>query len=127
MFLNLSNHPLEKWAPSQLMAAREMGAGVIASMKFPNVPPTATTEEVAEMARLLTAEIAFEHPQAGEFGTSRVAMVQGEFSLTWEMTRRLIALGWTVVVACSDRAVTDNADGTKTVNFEFVQFRAVRN
>lgn len=117
MFLNLSNHPLEKWSPAQLLAARELGGGAIDTIKFPNVPPAASTEEVAEMAKLLTAMIVRDFAEPG------VAMVQGEFSLTWEMTRRLLALGWMVVVATSERKVVEAPDGTKTVNFEFVQFR----
>jgi hypothetical protein len=121
MFLNLSNHPLEKWSPAQLLAARELGGGAIDTIKFPNVPPAASTEEVAEMAKSLTAMI------VGAFVEPGVAMVQGEFSMTWEMTRRLLALGWSGVVATSDRKVIEGADGTKTVTFEFVQFRAVRN
>ena len=119
MFLNLSNHPLEKWSHEQLLAARELGGGEIDTIKFPNVPPAASTDEVAEIAKSLTAMIVGDYSEAG------VAMVQGEFSLTWEMTRRLLALGWTVVVATSDRKVVDNPDGTKTVNFEFVQFRTI--
>ncbi len=127
MFLNISNHPLEKWSPEQLMAARSLGHGVIASQKFPNVPPSYTMEEVAAMAKGLVADVEKDYPQTGEFLTPpRIAMIQGEFSLTWELTRRLHALGWRVVVACSERNVIDNPDGTKTVRFQFVQFREVR-
>ena len=117
-FLNISNHPKEKWSPEQVAAANELGNGNIVNCPFPNVHPMATTEEVTEMSRQFVA---------GLFQPAKVdaAMVQGEFSLTHELTRMLIALGWPVYVACSERRV-EEVDGKKVVTFEFVQFRRIR-
>ena len=121
MFLNISNHPMTKWAAEQLAAARELGNGMIEYIQFPNVPPTATTEEVCEIAKRLVSQIIETNPTPG------VAMVQGEFTLTYELSRRLMGLGWTVVVATTERKVVEGEGGTKTATFEFIQFRALRN
>ena len=121
MFLNISNHPKTKWTPDQLAAAERFpceGNFVIDS-PFPNVPPTATTEEVHQMALQFVAGL----PHAAKCDA---VMVQGEFSLTYELTRMLLALGWRVVVATSDRKV-EEVDGKKIVTFQFVQFREIRN
>lgn len=118
MFLNLSNHPVAKWSPKQLEAAEKLGNHVI-DVPFPNVASTATTEDVAEMAKSIVAGL----PPSYKID---YAMVQGESTLCWELWRRLIAFGWTVVVACSERQV-EEVDGKKVVTFEFIQFRTLRN
>ena len=117
MFINISNHPSSKWSPAQLAAA----GGKVVDIPFPNVPPTATPAEVEEMAQRLLDEVA----KHGFFHT-HTAMVQGEFSLTYALTGMLIRLGTEVVVATSfERKSVENPDGSKTVVFEFVQFRRI--
>lgn len=115
--LNISNHPSTKWTAAQVNAAKALDGREVVDFPFPNVPPTATIEDVMSLARdMLTKALA-----TGE----RVAMVQGEFSLTFGLTRMLLMGGVGVVVATTERKVIENADGTKTVTFEFVQFRPV--
>jgi len=121
MFLNISNHPSAKWSAAQRAAAEILGTSIV-DVPFPNVPPTATTAEVVELARSLVAGL--RQPIAG---ASDHAMVQGEASLCWELSRRLIALGWRVCVATTERTVVEGEGGTKTVTFGFVQFRLLRN
>jgi len=99
MFVNISNHPLEKWGAEQLAEANRLGGGMVHSIQFPNVPPTATSEDVTELAKGVVATLANENP-----GT---AMVQGEASLCFELSRMLLVLGW-------------------TATFQFVQFRQLR-
>jgi len=121
MFLNISNHPSTKWVPRQLAAAQVLGT-TVQDVPFPNVPPFATTEEVAELAKALVAGL--RQPIAG---ASDHAMVQGEASLCWELSRRLIALGWHVCVATTERTVVEGEGGQKTATFQFCQFRLLRN
>ena len=125
MFLNITNHPSDKWSDEQTEAALVLGQEVM-DIPFPNVPPIATTEAVMAVAQTLVATLAHIGPNAD----GRFALVQGEASLTFELSRMLLALGWRVVVACSDRKVVERVreDGTteKTSVFEFKQFRALR-
>jgi len=118
MFVNISNHPSSKWPQAQFQAAIEKG-GPIRDIPFPNVPPTASTEDVRAMANTLASKI----------NPGDIVMVQGEFSLTFELSRQLVAKGSQVVVACSERRSIEqpNPDGsvTKTAVFDFCQFRAL--
>jgi hypothetical protein len=126
MFYNISNHPSSKWAPEQLTAARALG-GEVRDVPFPNVPPTACASQVEELARdLLSPMLVNRRREAGD-----VFMVQGEFSLTYVVTRLLLSAGRKVVVACTERKVQEREVGggkvEKTAVFEFVQFREVVN
>jgi hypothetical protein len=116
MFLNISNHASAKWSEAQLNAARKFG-GEIKDVQFPNVSPGVSTEEVMTMAQSIVEVVINDEPG--------IAMVQGEFSLTFELSRMLLALGWQVVVATTERKVVEVAN-VKTTTFEFVQFRALR-
>lgn len=118
-FVNISNHPSNKWSEKQLSAATQTWGEVI-DIAFPNVPSLAGRERVLEMASLILEQIP---------ATAKAVMVQGEFSLTYHITKALIEKGATVVVACSDRNVKETVlpDGTtkKDVVFEFAGFRQV--
>lgn len=116
MFLNISNHVSSKWSSEQLAAAKELG-GEVRDIPFPAVPPTATTAEVHQMADELIY-----YEMAG-MAIPPVVMVQGEMTLTHYLVSELKARDWCVVAACSERNTIENPDGTKTVRFQFVQFR----
>ena len=92
MFINISNHPSPKWGPEQLAAAVALG-GTVRDIAFPNVPPAADMAAVELLAASLCEGIS-----AGE-----IAMVQGEASLCYAVTRRLLAKGARVVVASTER------------------------
>lgn len=118
-FFNVSNHPSNKWSEAQKAAALALTDGEIIDVPFPNVPPTASEEDVDKLADEITSKIGYGH----------VAMVQGEFSLTFKVTSRLKNRGVTVVVATTERnsKETVQADGTvkKETVFDFCQFRRV--
>lgn len=128
MFYNISNHPSAKWSPAQIAAA-EFRGGTIVDIPFPNVPPAATPEEVEALADNLVASIPPVRGMHGEEVPMPFVMCQGEFSLTFATTRRLLAGGYRVVVACTERKVQEKTlEGgkvEKTAVFEFVQFRRV--
>lgn len=117
-FINVSNHPSSKWSSAQVQAALALAENII-DVPFPNVPSTASTEDV----KALAAEVAAKVPE-----TASIALVQGEMTLTVSLVRQLQARGINVVAACSERrsVETVNPDGsvTKTAVFEFVQFRS---
>jgi fructose-1-phosphate kinase PfkB-like protein len=118
VFANISNHPSARWGQEQTAAANNLG-GEIKDIKFPNVPPTATSEEVSRMAAELAAQVM----------SNDVVMVSGEFSLTYALTKRLRNRHVSVVVACTERTVEEvvKPDGSmeKKAVFRFVNFRAV--
>lgn len=116
MFYNISNHRSAAWSAEQIDAAKDLG-GEIEDFAFPNVDPQADEMVIAAMARAIARQLP-EHPQW--------AMVQGESSLTFALSRLLLAIGWRVVVACTARDVVDNDDGTKTTRFSFVRFRRLK-
>lgn len=116
MFINISNHPSSKWPEAQKAAAEALG-GQIVDIAFPAVSATATTQEVSDLAGDVDGQVA----------NGDVAMVQGEFTLTYALVMRLRSRGVRVVAGCSAREAVEvvNADGsvTKTAQFVFKCFR----
>lgn len=113
-FVNLSNHPNAKWDETQTKAARAL-AERIEDIAFPTVPPNADEKAIAALAEQCIAKIPPE--------TSH-ALVQGEFTLTVELVRRLQARGITCLAATSKRDVEEGGDGRRVSTFTFVRFRA---
>ena len=117
-FINISNHPSNKWSARQLQAALALASEVI-DVPFPNVPSTASTED----GKALAEEVVSKVPSSAS-----IALVQGEMTLTFSIVRQLQKRGINAVAACSERrsVETVNQDGTttKTAVFEFTQFRS---
>ena len=116
VFINFSNHPSFRWSEEQLAAARSYGD--IMDLPFPNVSPTASTEEVQELAEPVIQKIIEQKPAA--------VMCQGEFTLSVYVISQLVKQGILVLTACSERVVTEkteNGELVKTAAFHFVQFR----
>ncbi len=125
MFINLSNHPSDRWSPAQRDAATTLGGGKIVDLQFPNVPPMATTEEVKRMANDIVDKI----DEMIDDRSLSAVLVQGEMTLTFSIVYRLSARfdGLNVVSACTERKsiekVQDDGATVKQSVFEFVQFR----
>ena len=125
LFINLSNHPSNKWSFAQMAAAQVYGK--VIDISFPDVPAEATEEDIQEMADQcmgsLDGVMAANHCSIGEV----VAMVQGEFTLTYALVTRLKEKKVPVLAACSRRDTVEIASGDgetiKTSKFTFVQFR----
>jgi hypothetical protein len=113
-FVNHSNHPKAKWDEAQTKAALAL-AERIEDIPFPAVPPGADEKAVEALAEECAAKIPRE--------TSH-ALVQGEFTLTVELVRRLQARGMTCLAATSGRDVEEDGDGRHVSTFSFVRFRA---
>jgi CRISPR-associated protein Csx16 len=113
-FVNLSNHPSSKWDEAQTKEARKH-AERIKDIAFPAVPPDADEKAIAALAEECIAKLPPE--------TSH-ALVQGEFTLTVELVRRLHARGITCLAATSERDVEEGGDGRRMSTFRFVRFRA---
>jgi hypothetical protein len=115
-FFNISNHPVERWSKEQLEAAQEITEEVV-DLPFPNVNPTASTEEVVKLAQEIASQVS----------EGSVAMVQGEMTLVHSLVNQLSAKGVTCVAACSERVVTETVTPTgetqKVATFQFRGFR----
>ena len=116
-FINFSNHPIAKFTPEQLQALE--GFSIVAEVPFPQVPASASREEVQALAQESVERIMAFRPD--------VVMCQGEFTLTYAVVTELKARGVKVVSACSDRnsreVVHDDGSVTKESVFRFRQFR----
>ena len=121
MFLNISNHPSDKWGFEQSSAAEALGEGGIIDIPFPAVDPHIFPIQVRELADELINQVC-EYPV-----DETVVMVQGEMTLTFTVVSRLLSLGYQVVAATTERKVEERVlpDGSveKTSRFQFVQFR----
>jgi hypothetical protein len=115
MFINISNHPSAKWGEKQLAAAAEFGE--LCDRQFPTIPADASAEDVQAMAADMAEEVT-------ENGTNAVVHVMGEMGYTHALVTLLKAAGVRCFHSTTERKVTENLDGSKTVVFEFVQFRS---
>jgi len=112
-FLNLSNHPLSEWGEEQKQAVLAMGCTEIRDLPFPQVPPHASPKDVVELAERTVNDVP---PSVTH------AMVMGEFTLTFELVRRLQKRGVRCLVATTTRDVEQRGD-EKVVRFHFEGFR----
>lgn len=117
IFINHTNHPSTRWSDEQLSAAQAYGE--IFDMVFPAVNPSATAEEVRQLAQRNAEKILELEPAA--------VLCQGEFNYTFALVERLKSSGVKVVAATSERIVISEIlpDGsTRQIStFRFVQFR----
>ena len=112
-FLNLSNHPLSEWGEEQKQAVLAMGCAEIRDLPFPQVPPHASPQDVVALAKKIVSDVP---PSVTH------AMVMGEFTLTFELVRRLQKRGVRCFVATTTRDVEQRGD-EKVVRFHFEGFR----
>ena len=117
IFINLSNHPSSQWSEAQLAAARKIGK--ITDIQFPAIDPNDSPEKIRKIA-----EGIFKFLRA--LGKP-VVMVQGEFTLTYQLVRMLQDAGIRAVVSCSRRVSEEYVDEkgatVKVSSFRFEGFR----
>lgn len=116
-FINISNHPSEKWSVKQREAAHQYGN--IVDIPFPNIPPSTTDSEIDKLVK--------EHIELLSSHDVAAVMIQGEFVFTYRMVTLLKNRGITVISSCSERRTvgfTDAEGKTQRLSeFEFVKFR----
>lgn len=116
MFINLTNHPSDKWSGHQLLAAHQYGE--IIDLPFPSVPEYASHEDNNELAKNI-----FEEVEKISFRKPCVVHIMGEMTFTYALVKLLKSRGYTCVASTTKRNVDILPDGTKNVKFEFCQFR----
>ena len=124
MLINFTNHPSEKWTDDQKNSATRLYGGV-RDLPFPAVPANAGTPEIIAMADGVIDKILAIKEENIDTGTFAV-MVQGEFTLTYAVVRRLLDRKIKAVSAVSERNVieqVENGEVRKTIVFRFGGFR----
>lgn len=116
IFINYSNHPSSCWSQKQLSSAREYGG--IVDIPFRSVAPETDSAELERIAAEELAKIL----KLSE-GKNAVVHLMGEMTLTYILVRKLKASGIRCVASTTARSVVENADGTRTSDFDFVRFR----
>lgn len=126
-FINVSNHPHNSWSSAQTGAAyaaltSQFGTGndmEIKTVPFPNVDPKASPWEIEKMAKDIISEI--DNEVQGE--KNIILHVMGEMTLTFAIVSLGMPRGIRCCASTTERNVVENEDGSKTIRFNFVQFR----
>ena len=115
MFINLTNHPSEKWSEEQLTAARQYGE--VIDLPFPIIEPTFTKQDIMYLVRECTDVI------MGIKKGDTVVHVMGEMTFTHNLVNALKEKGITCLASTTERNTIMTTDGKKISEFKFVQFR----
>lgn len=117
MLINFTNHPYSIWNTPQREAARIYGE--VKDISFPQIEPSATSEELRSLTEEYAAKIEELHPDA--------VLTAGEFTFAFMIIDKLLRDGVKVICSCSKRITTEvkNTDGTneKKAVFLFEGFR----
>lgn len=116
MFINISNHPSQRWCDDQRAAAEVFGE--IVDLGFPNIDADEATGQVSARAEALCQEIV-QHYVANR----DVVHVMGEMTFTYALVRRLQAQGFTCLASTTSRIKQMLPDGTFLSEFRFKTFR----
>ena len=118
MFINLSNHPSDKWDENQRKEALKYGE--IVDIMFPYVDPEADEAHVVQAAEKIMSRIL-------QTENIEAVMVQGEYTLTYEIVKRLQGESIKALCSCTRRDTTEFTDESgnliKQSVFRFVKFR----
>lgn len=119
VFINLSNHPYQKWCQDQRKAVDMLVPDAqIMDYPFPSVDSSLNEEQIIKLSEQMVTEIVALKPTA--------VMCQGEFGLTFCLVTMLKRMGIKTVYGCSERKTRERQmeNGTeKVVTFSFVKFR----
>jgi hypothetical protein len=119
MLINLSNHPSSTWSKDQLQTANAQ-FGEITDIRFPEINPECDETQIEELAQTYLQKI-IELAQVNN--ALPVVHLMGEYCFCYKLVNMLKNEGVEVVVSTSKRHSVMNADGTKTIQFNFVRFR----
>ena len=118
VLINLSGRSHETWSPEQLEATKEFASKVV-DVPYPNIPPTASTEELIKIVDGTMSKVMSYNP--------KTVLCGAEMVTTHKFVNRLQKNGIKVINATSERVSHEklNDDGTVTKEFvfKFKQFR----
>lgn len=118
MFINISNHPSSDWGIEQISKAKEYGE--IVDLPFPEIDPTWNQFKIFELCNEYFSTL--KEIQTA-YNSNVVVHLMGEYCFCYNLVNLLKEEGVEVVVSTSERKSKINEDGSKTIQFDFVQFR----
>ncbi len=122
MFVNVSNHPSDKWSVEQKREAEKYGE--IIDVTFPAISTESTSEELNNLVDdFIRNNLAIKTKSVDI--KDLVVMVQGEFVFTFRLVTMLKKLGIKAVSARSERKVkeiNENGVAKKISEFQFAGF-----
>lgn len=116
VFINLSNHPSQKWSEEQKEAAQKYGE--IVDIPFPQINPEMTSTKVYNTANWWVKNI------LSAYNNDDIVSihVMGEMTFTHAFVKIATAHNIPCFASTTERVTTEK-DGVKTSVFQFVQFR----
>lgn len=122
VFLNLSNHPSDKWSPEQHSAALHLAPKIhrLVDVPFGEVPPEHSDIKAVVQGALGRVNA------AAPTDIIAAAMVAGEPVAVSQLVHLLEAVGVRCYAATIRREVMELDNGVKQSRFTFVQFRPFR-
>ena len=116
MFINLTNHPSDRWSEEQRKAAEAFGK--IVDIPFPLVNENATEAEIEQLAGQYSASIL-------GMGKSKdlIVHVMGEQTFCYALVSKLQKEGIRCIASCTKHDSFINEDGQKVSTFHFTRFR----
>lgn len=115
MFINLTNHPSERWSEEQLNAARHYGE--IVDLSFPIIEPNFTKDDVMFLVKECVETV------LGLMEGGTVVHVMGEMTFTHNLVNALKEKGIVCLASTTERNTIMTPDGKRISEFKFVQFR----
>ena len=116
MFINLTNHPSEKWSQEQLTAAYQYGE--IVDIPFPVIDEKAPEKEIRSLADNYLAKILNSgNPE------DIIVHIMGEQTFCYALISKLQKEGIRCVASCTERDVSTNDKGQTVSTFHFARFR----
>ena len=125
IFINLSNHPSNKWSSNQIATAIDMAdMGPVVDVPFPNIDPEMSTDDISGLARDIFYKDILN--LIAEYDADEVILhVMGEMTFTYNiinLVKNFKGENIVCVASTTKRNVVEK-NGIKTSTFEFVQFR----
>lgn len=115
LFINLTNHPSEKWGEKQRSEA--LALGPIVDIPFPMVDSSCDEQQMAELVTEYEKKIL-----KVSADKKPIVHVMGELNFTYSLVNRLRQRGIVCVASTTERVVED-CEGKKVSTFTFVKFR----
>lgn len=116
MFINLTNHPSEKWSEEQIKAAHSYGE--IVDIPFPLIDENATEAEIKQLADKYVSTI-LSKGKAKDL----IVHIMGEQTFCYALISKLQKEGIRCVASCTKSNSYYNEAGQKISTFHFSRFR----
>lgn len=113
--INLTNHPYSLWDDLQKKDAEQYEK--VIDYPFPNVKAQTDEKHISALADNVYKDV------INKFGSNITIHLMGEFTLCYALLKRFQRSNIHCIASCTERNVTENADGEKIVRFEFKRFR----